>query len=178
MRAEKRVPKATSRPGRSPISRQIRRTTRRFTLRSISSAASRRIRLTRRTPRRRSRTRVALSPTEQGQPLCVPSVSAILVMSWRMPGPEIEGEIAQGSFGQKRRPLIAVPTWSGAGDRWNTRPQRRFPIASWRSAGIGRARRPNCSWWRLDAGTSERHPRKLFTGRVADALGTPESTAA
>ncbi len=39
-----------------------------------------------------------------------------------MPGPEIEGEIAQGSFGQKRRPLIAVPTWSGAGDRWNTRP--------------------------------------------------------
>src|SRR5262249_33742895 len=52
----------------SPISRRIRRTTRRSTLRSISSAASKRIRPTLRTPRRRFRTRVALSPTEQGGP--------------------------------------------------------------------------------------------------------------
>ena len=36
--------------------------------RSISFAASRRTRLTRRTPRRRSRTRIALSPTEHGRP--------------------------------------------------------------------------------------------------------------
>src|SRR2546430_1105752 len=56
-------PKAASRPARSPISRQIRRTTRRSTPRSISSAAFRRTRPTRRTPRRRSRTKVALSPT-------------------------------------------------------------------------------------------------------------------
>jgi transposase, IS5 family len=47
-----------SRPARSPISRRIRRTTRRCTPRSISSAASKRTRHTRRTPRRRSRTRV------------------------------------------------------------------------------------------------------------------------
>jgi hypothetical protein len=47
-------PKATSRPARSPISRRIRRTTRRCTPRSISSAASKRTRHTRRTPRRRS----------------------------------------------------------------------------------------------------------------------------
>ena len=43
----------------------FRRTTRRFTPRSISSAASRRTRPTRRTPRRRSRTRVALSPASR-----------------------------------------------------------------------------------------------------------------
>src|SRR5262249_11388798 len=61
-------PEGTSRPARSPISRRIRRTTRRSTPRSISSAASRRTRLTRRIPRRRFRTRVALSPTEQGGP--------------------------------------------------------------------------------------------------------------
>jgi Peptidase family S41 len=51
-------PKATSRPAGSPISPRIRRTTRRCTPRSISSAASRRTRRTRRTARRRSRTRV------------------------------------------------------------------------------------------------------------------------
>jgi hypothetical protein len=46
----------------SPTSRRTRRMTRRCTLRSISSAASRRkLGPTRRTPKRRSRTRVALS---------------------------------------------------------------------------------------------------------------------
>src|SRR5215510_13364872 len=54
------------RQARSPISRRIRRKTRRSIPRSISSAASRRTRPTLRTPRRRFRTRVALSPTEHG----------------------------------------------------------------------------------------------------------------
>jgi hypothetical protein len=66
--ADTSKPKATSRPARSPISRRIRRTTRRSIPRSISSAASPRIRRIRRTPRRRSRTRVALSPTIAGGP--------------------------------------------------------------------------------------------------------------
>src|SRR5215467_7932502 len=55
-----------SRQARSPISRGIRRTTRRSIPRSISSAASRRTRPTLRTRRRRFPTRVALSPTEHG----------------------------------------------------------------------------------------------------------------
>jgi carboxyl-terminal processing protease len=49
--ADTSKPKATSRPARSPISRRIRRTTRRSIPRSISSAASPRIRRIRRTPK-------------------------------------------------------------------------------------------------------------------------------
>src|SRR5437763_11830338 len=62
-------PKATSRPARSPISRRIRRTTRRCTPGSISSAASKRTRHTRRTPRRRSRTS-AIAHGIQAQGCC------------------------------------------------------------------------------------------------------------
>src|SRR5262245_61543363 len=74
-------PKATSRPARSPISRRIRRTTRRSTPRSISSAASKRTRPTLRTPRRRFRTRVALSPTEQGGPSARSALRLLAVMA-------------------------------------------------------------------------------------------------
>jgi C-terminal peptidase prc len=52
-------PKATSKPARSPISRRIRRTTRRSIARLISSAASRRTRLIRRIQSPRCRTSTA-----------------------------------------------------------------------------------------------------------------------
>src|SRR5262249_56200487 len=59
-------PRAKSRPARSPISRRTRRTIRRSTPRSISSAASRRTRLIRRIQSPRCRTSTARTDTEPG----------------------------------------------------------------------------------------------------------------